>query len=392
MSAGWRPRLLVLAARSRYIVPTEEELLAELSARCDVVFHGPGFLPLHEIEPDARRIWDRQGPFDAALIQQFLFFGSLPQMRGSQWMPFDPVAFAERFPDFARGFEALPCPRVLMLSKMDYYVVDAAMVERLQRFDGALWTWPAEFVPRIGSLPDLATEPFAALASDRYHDFAEANRHRIIPLAHCVAPQRFVPPAASRRRPQVAVPGRRYAARRDAVEALDKAGLLAPDLSQPLWLAGRIPGLLGGRSLHATWSGIGLLQQEFRRAIVRSRAAWADGSRLRYPLRKLFEIPAFGAVLLADRFAGADALGFRDGQTCLYAPAARAVQVARDLLADASAASRLAEAGQALVRQHHTPMARIAQLLCALQAIRRGRYHGARFIDGALHPLAPAAT
>lgn len=383
MTEARRRRLLVLAPRSVYINPTEEDFLARLAERFDVVFHGPGWGPIDQLAPDAEAAYERLGPFDAAILHQYFLMDSLSQAAASCHFPFDVRRFLRERPTFAAGFAALPCLRIAMLMRMDYYALTARDAERLQAFPGCFLTWPAEFTPPLADVADIGREAFAGAATDHYHRFAAANRRRIIPTAHAVEESLIIPPRLADKRYDVSVPGQFYAARKEAAQALRAAGFRVGDQSQRVGLFSRAATLLTGRSLYASPRAIARLQRSFQARIRNSLVCYTDGSRLRWPLRKYFEIPALGALLAADRFHGDEALGFVAGRNYLAVAPAELPDVVRRAKSDPDWAFGMVGRLQDALRARHTVARRVEQFAEAVEALLDGAFAGAGWRNGA---------
>lgn len=54
-------------------------------------------------------------------------------------------------------------------------------------------------------------------------------------------------------------------------------------------------------------------QHTFKYLISRSKVSFTNGSAAQIPVRKFFEIPAYGSLLAAEPFYNASSLGFKDG-------------------------------------------------------------------------------
>ncbi|MEI5672949.1 MULTISPECIES: glycosyltransferase [unclassified Nocardioides] len=85
-----------------------------------------------------------------------------------------------------------------------------------------------------------------------------------------------------------------------------------------------------------------------------SQVVPACGSIARDLVRKHLEVPAAGALLVAEPSAALAAAGFRDGVNCVLAEPREAVRRTRDLLEEPDELARLAAAGRALVLERHT--------------------------------------
>jgi hypothetical protein len=387
-----RLRILVFAPRSRYINPTEEELFQELPHHCDVVFHGPGFTPMDQLATDARDAYDRYGPFDAAILHQYFLFDSLPAAVGSCYFPFDVKRFHRSRPGFPRNFSRLPCIRIAQLLRMDYYAVSKEMVAEMDAFAGYFITWSAQFVPSLKDLEDVAREGWETRPTDTYRDFALGNNGRILPYMHTVSERLFCRRNVVGRKWPVYVPGQLYALRHDAVAALRAEGYRIANRSRLTGALSRLTAAVSGRPLFSLPVAIRCLQKSFRNRIKNSLVCFTDGSRLRWPLRKYFEIPAFGSLLACEPFLQSESLGFLAGQHFVAAAPRDLPDVVRQATREPGWAAGLIDTSQAMVRRLHSPAARVGQLLRALRAVLFDEYRGACWENGQLALYRDAAA
>src|SRR5204863_6776366 len=56
----------------------------------------------------------------------------------------------------------------------------------------------------------------------------------------------------------------------------------------------------------------------FQRLLSRSKICITDGGMNNFPVRKFFEIPAAGALLVCWPATGMQSLGFEDGVNCMF--------------------------------------------------------------------------
>jgi spore maturation protein CgeB len=140
-----------------------------------------------------------------------------------------------------------------------------------------------------------------------------------------------------------------------------------------------------GINPYAHYWTIAGLQHAFRRSLTTARYGYTCGSVARMAIRKYFEIPAAGCVLIADRCEGFEALGFRDRENAVAAAGDDVVEVHRWLSSLPDQGQAIAEAGRRHIREQHTVEARSRQLSAALDAILEERYAGSRWIGGRFH-------
>jgi hypothetical protein len=133
----------------------------------------------------------------------------------------------------------------------------------------------------------------------------------------------------------------------------------------------------------------GLFERMWRERFVRfvraAHVAVTCDATIGYPLRKFFEIPAFGAPLAAQFFRDPEALGYFDGETCFHLDPERMDRIAE--LVRASRAGdpqmrRVAAQGQEMVRSFHTVDVRAVQLAAICAAAADGSLRATRWSEG----------
>ena len=106
------------------------------------------------------------------------------------------------------------------------------------------------------------------------------------------------------------------------------------------------------------------------------------------PIRKFFEIPALGTLLVCRPFKGFAAAGFQDGVNCLVAEPDQILDVHRDLQADPERGEQIARAGQRFMVETHSLSARACDLAAIIEAVSEKRFAGSQWIEGR-HALRP---
>jgi hypothetical protein len=99
-------------------------------------------------------------------------------------------------------------------------------------------------------------------------------------------------------------------------------------------------------------------------------------------VRKFFEIPALGSVLVCMPCNGFEALGFENGVNAMVARPDQIPEVHAFLEAHPEEAQNIADAGRELIWEKHTVQARAAQLAASLDAILSGRFKGSYWEKG----------
>ena len=100
------------------------------------------------------------------------------------------------------------------------------------------------------------------------------------------------------------------------------------------------------------------------------------------PIRKFFEIPASGAVLVCTPFSGFRDAGFIDKENAIICEPEDIMEVHRWLEADSSRAQRIADAGRAMVIKNHSVKAWAEQFSKIFESVLDGTFAGGRWGEG----------
>lgn len=378
-----KPKLLILIPKSLYLNPTEKCFINALQRRFEVVKYGPGYLSTLEIKDDIRIVCEELGPFDGIIIHQYFLLNNLKAASESGYFAFDVNGFLTAHPQFPSHYDKLPCPVFALMLRADVYSFSESYIKTLERFSGYIIAWPADFVAPLDQLNDLEKESFGKQATDRYRDFAIANDHRIIPVIHVIGNDEFCEMEWKKKNLDVCIPGVQYYTRKSASRILEASGRKAVISPLSIRIVYRLASLFNIKLQRSSW-GIWYLNHNFRKMISYSKLCYTDGSLLRYPVRKFFEIPAFGSLLVADPCVGTEELGFRNEVSFLSAKPEELPDLIGDVLQNEDRTIKIIKAGQRLISERHSGSARAEQFYGIFRKVVKGDFNGARWHQGEL--------
>lgn len=381
MEKDGKYRILIFVPENRYINSTEEELILYLEKRFDIFLYGPGYVENDDIVNDAHEVYSKYGPFDVAILHQYFIFNSLRAASKSVFFPFDVHTFCDKFPDFPQNFNKLPCVKIAMLLRMDYYILSDQDIQLLENFPGYYLSWPSVFVPLKRTLDRLEDENFSDI-TDNYHHFAVRHHQQIIPYVHTVNDQLILPISEKKTKHMIAVPGHPYSRRKAAIDSLKKNNIAVKKQSALISLVSKMMVVLFKKNLTSYSWGIDYLHKTFRKKIQSSLICFTDGSRLNWPLRKYFEIPAFASLLVCEPFNECENLGFLENENFVQATPQTLPQVVSKVTAETDWAYDMIQKLQNMVREKHSASARIDQLSAVIKAILDNSYKGAHWSQG----------
>lgn len=385
-------KILFLTFDIRYINPTRELLLKALGAACDLDLFGPGFQNGSELDRGPQAYLDRHGPYDLVLADEFVLQDFHKAQRGAilrfvnHACSFDRDLFmyGERFKEFLSTYSGR---KGIFLSQTDYYCFPQHRLDLVEGIFDYVFGWGEELIaPRNVVISEEAGQPVLSPVdrevlsrwTDRYRNFLLAHPERIISMPHLIDDAEFSDRQLRGRKPWVVI-GADYTERMNARAALDMAGIMRTGKAQP-YLFSMFQKFHINPYAHS-WS-IDILQRQFKLALVRAKYAYTCGAIVRCAIRKYFEIPAAGCVLVADRCEGFEALGFRDRHNALLAKGSEVLDAHRWLSELDDAGQGIANQGRDLIRQQHSISARGRQLSAAFEAISSGRFAGSKWVDG----------
>jgi hypothetical protein len=382
-------KVLYLDLNVYYVSPTRTLIPSLLKHQFDLTIYGPGFVDTKTLHKGVAKFVELNGPYDFIMASHHVVltggsFYKQPNVvrsyfRDSFVSRFDLGLLEHAMPDMFTYFKASKNPKIAILLETDFYCVTNDLLDGLTQSNCYIFSRGTEFVKSLEELPKLKHETFADKANDNWKDFVTDNRNRVISTLHFVGNEEFSFNDIRNRAYTIDVPGVNYLARIDAYKRLESAGFHGPAkhyrkvFSVAAW---------SGYSLYKNYSGLNLYQSLFRNNIESSKYAYTCGSGLEYPVRKFFEIPALGTVLICMPCAGFEDLGFEDRKNAMIAEPDQVVNVVRELERNPELASEIARRGRDLVWEKHSVYARSIQLKLACESIQGEKFNGAYWDKG----------
>ena len=388
------PKILYVDIHLHSLNPTNTMMPHMMNGVGDVTFYGPGYVSDADLAGGVLRFIDRTGPYDV------LFLGpNMPVLsvadenlhetaayftRWSALTP-PPATIYKFFVEFLRTIPSIPVPlRLACLVTLDSYSSTQRQMDRLDFFDMNFIASNEHFVRRVADLPEWANREKHYRAnvhniSDAWYDYLAARPERVITSLHFLSDSEFSFRGLADRNSEVSIPGVDYLTRREALASLRGTGIgVSSKLTYNVYRAFnklKLP-------VYARYPLLKYFNVSYFSNLMNTKYVFTAAEVFGMPVRKYFEIPAAGSVLLATPCNGFDRIGFKPGVNC--------VQVLPNGLADAVAhleknpdeAQAIATAGQQLMYRQHTISARIGQVRSCLDAMIAGRFLGAEWVGG----------
>ncbi len=384
------PTILYLTFDVGFVNPTRELLCDILRNIADVTFYGPGYMRPDELSKGIESFVAAKGPYDFILCDETAIedFSILDQGRDLRFRNhacrFDPslLNMGRDYQEFLRRYDG---ERIVALLQSDYYNFSSQRIETLESIGDYFIAWGIEFIDSFADLdPASMIDGGVNLqaygeCNDRYLQFLEEHPEKIISCPHFVSEAEIDSNPLAARRYDWSVLGAAYDARILARESLDNAGLERGGdwINYTLSVAQKLK-----INLYNKYVTIKLLQWTFRRALRQSKFSFTCGSFVNWPIRKYYEIPANGCVLVCERSNGFGDLGFVDKENSVVCGGGDILDAHAWLTADLERAQSIADAGRHLVQERHSVNARGRQIASALRRIQENTFAGSRWRGG----------
>ncbi len=388
-------KILFVDCYHQYLNPTSGLLSALfVSAAEDVHFYGPGYSSEEELKGGIQAFVDRTGPYDGLVLgmQVPLFAWDDDRLRRNAMHVQNYNAFGSPvatlipfFKDVLSSVKRLPIQnRFISLLNFDYYVTTQRHTAIFEELAAFVITPGVQFASPPEDLPSWAWQERhfirkKHLISNAWIEFLRRMPNRVLSLPHFVADGEFSFRGLSERRNTVSIPGIEYVMRRKGRETLKARGLRPA--KKPIFNLLRAADRIGFR-VFSRYLLLKTYHAAYHGDLIDTRFAYTSREGYGIPVRKFFEIPAAGALLLCLSPVGFVELGFRDGENYLEVEPDTLPEAIEALMRDPARAQAIASAGRQLVFQRHSLSARSGQLLRCLRAISAGVFAGSGWNRG----------
>lgn len=276
---------------------------------------------------------------------------------------------------------------VCSIAEVDPHSTAQSTLDSILEHAGYFMGWGNGFLNASGDMVAVNSEKYIQKQLKKgfklglIDDFANKYRRQFINLGHFVGANEFYWGALSTRKYDISVPGSRYARRRTVSKLLGKLdGVHVGGTAYSY--AYKIAQRLGLRP-YAKFYLVHLYNLAFQRLLSQSKACVTEGGANNYPVRKFFEIPAAGALMVCWPAIGLEALGFKNGVNCIFVRNEREIaRTAKALVHDGDQFEGIAAAGRNLVFRKHSVFARALQFQDAIRSIDAGTFMGSSWEEG----------
>ncbi|WP_420547787.1 glycosyltransferase family protein [Curvivirga sp.] len=377
-------RILLIDANTRYVNPTRNLVPSLLGQIGELVCFGPGYSSQEELKKGLNAFISKNGEFDLYIATEIGLFrddwsdfyqSAIIKYSANDFHPED----LRYFVPIMKDFNALSAVKVISLLQTDFYAWTDFHIDRIDNRgyhfiapSGSLFKWRSE-------MQNLENETFADLVNDNWKRFSEKNKDKIIPFTHFVSEAELYFECLSNRKKRWSVQGANYAARIVAREELSKAGYNLKEWS-PTSIYEKFRKFLGNQRAE----GLFVQNYIFNRRLETVKYSFTCNSAMEFPLRKMFEIPAKGCVLVMPETKTAKALGYVHMENCIFTEPSEIRKIDYWLSTNEDKAQSIARNGLELIMRSHTISARAKMLSEIFDQLVQSQYKGADWMNGEL--------
>lgn len=383
-------RILYLDLNIQYFNPTRNNIPLLLKSIGDLYTYGPGYQSESVLKEGIDAFCDIYGPFDIIATNEHLVFkqnaknyltkADIKAYKNKYYFQFSLDSIANSIKDMVNFFsKVLYSKKITFLLESDYYCFSDKQIEILENGEMYIVGWGKDFIAHTQMLEDLHREVFGGYANNNWFYFVQ-NYPKIIQTPHFVNSNEFYFECLENRKNTVYVPGTNYYHRKKTMKTLKESHVRIDNFKPYLkvYSLARKIGLRPDGNPTATR----FYNLHFRKKLEDSKYIFTCGSGLEWPIRKFFEIPALGSLLLAKAFYGADKLGFIDGENYLETDHSNILEKISFLEVNKNIAQKISKSGQDMIWKNHSLHARASQIKSSLELILKGNFYETHWRNG----------
>lgn len=386
--------MLFIGLNIRYLSATSSLWISVLGKIFNVHCYGPGFVDSKTLSSGVEKYVDSLGGVDFIFATHYHCF-DMRSERINRFVTNYTARFSEGtvvtpiFMDDTKSFLRRNKSRVCcFLNEVDPHVTEKSNLDECLRHAAYFVLWGKGFLNAKRDMAAVANEPYIKTKLAKgfklgsLDDFVEANSKNIINLGHFVSDNEFYWGTLATRKYDVSVPGNGYFRRQ---KFMDKINNLLSNIHTAK-LQYRFIYKIAQRLFlkpYANFYMVHLYNLAFQRVLSQSKICVTDGGANNYPVRKFFEIPAAGALMVCWPAEGLELMGFKHKINCfLVNDDDDALQISQEVLRNPNDYEHIAAAGRDLVLMNHSTTARAVQLGEAIRRIQAGSFNGSTWQDG----------
>lgn len=381
--------ILYIGINYHYYNPNPLLLPAALSVHSTVHYYGPGFSSAETLNNGIDKFADSIDQIDLIVVTNN-FAGDYSAERLNKFLTQfasykDTLGLTSRLLNDVKSFLLRNKSLVVVsLLDCDLYAIPQATLDSFMSH-GKYFIAPREGCFDLSHI-DLEKEKYISRKKEShkfglYHDFARSIKSERISFYHIIAESEFSWGAISERSYDVSVPGSNYHRRDLIYHDLRRYNdiILAKRSYQYVFKLANKINLKPFSNIYTTK----IFQCAYQELLKKSKVCVADGGLINITLRKFFEIPAAGSLLLCWPTTDFTEIGFQDKVNCLtISNAAEVIEYVRAISENPDSFQELVKSGQRLVMEKHSLGARSVQLHESLIKISNRSFKGTYWENG----------
>ncbi|MBD62544.1 MAG: hypothetical protein CMD68_00475 [Gammaproteobacteria bacterium] len=383
-------KVLVLDANVSYMNPTRVLMAPLLSLLGDVRFFGPGYVSSNELKNGLNTFISKYGPFDVAIsTEHFSMFHIKDDPAYESFIKHYKNSFFYQFNDSdlvhfwnqTKEFMNLDVYKVALFIAFDFQQITKVRTDYLKENFHIVGGLSRQFWKSTDQLKNLHLEKFSNTINNNWFEFISSSHEKILPILHFISPNEFDFTPIHFRKKNWSVLGANYFTRKKAMKEFARSKIEVNTGKSKWYNIIRIASRLGLRP-YSKQVTIDHLQKSFFSALKQTKFSYTCGSKLYFPIRKYFEIPTAGTLLVCEPCNGFESMGFIDGENSIISDPERLPSLGNELLNDLDHIQEIILAGQKLMFEKHSIYARAEQIRKSIEAGLKGHFKGAKWERG----------
>lgn len=380
--------ILYVAENSDYLNPNAK-YYAIVMKNLGAKFFGPGFSTDEELRQGLHRYIDKNNGFDlivTALYPDYERFNGPINMKIAfkSWSQARFLYYSKNSFDFIPQigkelYEINNTPLVYIFGA-DTYNISKNYLEPLKKDNIYTIAAGKQFTKFIDKKALKVKEKFSDDINNNFFDFVNEYDHKIISFFHLLGEDEFKFNSLSNRKYDISLLGVLYNHRMDILKKISNKGYKIPST-----IHRKVYAMLNklGVGVYSNYIFLSLYNLIFRYYLFNSKFSYTCGTELDTLVRKFFEIPAHGAVLITKNIFWLKDLGFKNGENFLSIERAEEIfDILGTFENNLDKIQQIASRGQNLIYENHTVSARTIQLKSAFEKIIAGDYKGSYWEEG----------
>ena len=382
-------RILFIGLNADYINPTNYLISKMINLLSDVTFYGPGFSSDETLKNGLKYFLNKHEKFDFILLHSQLIrpyrYETERFNRKYCTNSWGPISVKHFINDVYKNMTDTSITKIVFGMDLDHHGVSHDTLNHLDIFSDYIVAWGIGFSKPNNELKYLDIEPdyqrkMKLTPIGLWHDYSNKNKKKIINLGHFIDLSEFNFNNVFMRKYDVSVPGILYYRRNMILDLLKKQKNLKIGKTNYLFIYSILDKI--GFSPYANVLLQTVFRVLFKNLLNNSKISITDGGAYEMTIRKFFEIPASGSLLLAYPCASFEALGFVNNESAIIIEDDDPIGQITDLLDNSKLIEFIAHNGRNLVWEKHSITARSSQLNLALKHIKEKTYNGSFWKNG----------